>query len=106
MVHRRKEMQPQTRTKSTRIFTGINYNFSIECVILFYFDLLLNHIYRVRKLSRATEKLSKTMLNGVGVVSGSVMAPIVKSKPGKAFFSMVPGEVLLASVDALSKSNY
>ena len=46
------------------------------------------------------------MLNGVGVVSGSVMAPIVKSKPGKAFFSMVPGEVLLASVDALSKSNY
>lgn len=44
------------------------------------------------------------MLNGVGVVSGSVMAPIVKSKPGKAFFSMVPGEVLLASLDALSKS--
>lgn len=60
----------------------------------------------MRKLSRATEKLSKTMLNGVGVVSGSVMAPIVKSKPGKAFFSMVPGEVLLASLDALSKSNY
>ncbi|KAF3534495.1 hypothetical protein DY000_02039104 [Brassica cretica] len=61
------------------------------------------NLQRVRKLSRATEKLSKTMLNGVGVVSGSVMAPIVKSKPGKAFFSMVPGEVLLASVDALNK---
>ncbi|KAF8052053.1 hypothetical protein N665_1619s0006 [Sinapis alba] len=61
------------------------------------------NLQRVRKLSRATEKLSKTMLNGVGVVSGSVMAPIVKSKPGKAFFSMVPGEVLLASLDALNK---
>ncbi|ESQ55961.1 hypothetical protein EUTSA_v10025458mg [Eutrema salsugineum] len=61
------------------------------------------NLQRVRKLSRATEKLSKTMLNGVGIVSGSVMAPIVKSKPGKAFFSMVPGEVLLASLDALNK---
>ncbi|KAJ0236631.1 Senescence domain-containing protein [Hirschfeldia incana] len=61
------------------------------------------NLQRVRRISRATEKLSKTMLNGVGVVSGSVMAPIVKSKPGKAFFSMVPGEVLLASLDALNK---
>ncbi|KAG7547466.1 Senescence/spartin-associated [Arabidopsis suecica] len=61
------------------------------------------NLQRVRKLSRATEKLSKTMLNGVGVVSGSVMGPVVKSKPGKAFFSMVPGEVLLASLDALNK---
>lgn len=51
----------------------------------------------------ATEQLSKTMLNGAGVVSGSVMVPVMKSKPGKAFFSMVPGEVLLASLDALSK---
>ncbi|CAH2079047.1 unnamed protein product [Thlaspi arvense] len=61
------------------------------------------NLQRVRRLSRATDKLSKTMLNGVGVVSGSVMSPIVKSKPGKAFFSMVPGEVLLASLDALNK---
>ncbi|KFK22625.1 hypothetical protein AALP_AAs50448U000300 [Arabis alpina] len=61
------------------------------------------NLQRVRKLSRATEKLSKTMLNGVGVVSGSVMGPVLKSKPGKAFFSMVPGEVLLASLDALNK---
>ncbi|CAN8324566.1 unnamed protein product [Cochlearia groenlandica] len=61
------------------------------------------NLQRVRRLSRATEKLSKTMLNGVGVVSGSVMGPVVKSKPGKAFFSMVPGEVLLASLDALNK---
>ncbi|VVA98843.1 unnamed protein product [Arabis nemorensis] len=61
------------------------------------------NLQRVRKLSQATEKLSKTMLNGAGVVSGSVMVPVVKSKPGMAFFSMVPGEVLLASLDALNK---
>ncbi|WCJ42577.1 Senescence/dehydration-associated protein-related [Euphorbia peplus] len=58
---------------------------------------------RVRRLSKMTEKLSKTMLNGVGLVSGSVMAPMVKSQAGKKFLSMVPGEVLLASLDAVNK---
>ncbi|KAG7578174.1 Senescence/spartin-associated [Arabidopsis thaliana x Arabidopsis arenosa] len=61
------------------------------------------NLQRVRKLSKATENLSRTMLNGAGVVSGSVMVPVMKSKPGMAFFSMVPGEVLLASLDALNK---
>ncbi|EEF48167.1 senescence/dehydration-associated protein At4g35985, chloroplastic [Ricinus communis] len=58
---------------------------------------------RVRKLSKMTEKLSKTMLDGVGIATGSVMAPLVKSQAGKAFLSMVPGEVLLASLDAVNK---
>ncbi|XP_065848573.1 senescence/dehydration-associated protein At4g35985, chloroplastic-like isoform X2 [Euphorbia lathyris] len=57
---------------------------------------------RVRRLSNMTEKLSKTMLNGVGIASGSVMAPLVKSQAGKKFLSMVPGEVLLASLDAVN----
>ncbi|KAJ6372345.1 hypothetical protein OIU76_026766 [Salix suchowensis] len=57
-------------------------------------------IKRVRKLSRMTEKLSKTMLTGVGLATGSVITPLVKSQAGKAFLSMVPGEVLLASLDA------
>uniref|UniRef100_A0A2P2QBY9 Senescence domain-containing protein n=1 Tax=Rhizophora mucronata TaxID=61149 RepID=A0A2P2QBY9_RHIMU len=58
---------------------------------------------RVRKLSKMTEKLSKTMLNGVGIATGSVMAPVVKSQAGKAFLAMVPGEVLVASLDAVNK---
>lgn len=57
---------------------------------------------RVRKLSEMTEKLSKAMLDAVGVASGSVMAPVVRSGPGKKFVSMVPGEVLLASLDAVN----
>lgn len=51
-----------------------------------------------------TEKMSKVMLDGVGIVAGSVMGPVVRSQPGKAFLAMVPGEVLLASLDAVSKS--
>lgn len=44
------------------------------------------------------------MLDMVGVASGSVMGPVMKSQAGRAFFSMVPGQVLLASLDAVSKS--
>ncbi|KAL5768740.1 hypothetical protein ACOSQ2_015523 [Xanthoceras sorbifolium] len=58
---------------------------------------------RVRKLSKMTEKISKSMLDAVGVATGSVMKPLVKSQAGKAFLAMVPGEVLLASLDAVNK---
>lgn len=51
-----------------------------------------------------TEKMSKAMLDVVGVASGSVMGPVVGSQAGKKFLSMMPGEVLLASLDAVSKS--
>lgn len=50
-----------------------------------------------------TEKMSKAMLDVVGVATGSVVGPAVRSQAGKAFLSMVPGEVLLASLDAVSK---
>ncbi|XP_027343211.1 senescence/dehydration-associated protein At4g35985, chloroplastic-like [Abrus precatorius] len=61
------------------------------------------NLKRVRKLSSMTEKLSKSFLSGVGIVSGTVMGPVVKSKPGKAFLKKLPGEVMLASFDALNK---
>ncbi|XP_027358678.1 senescence/dehydration-associated protein At4g35985, chloroplastic-like [Abrus precatorius] len=61
------------------------------------------NLIRVRKLSNMTENLSKSLLNGVGIMSGSVMAPALRSQPGQAFLKMLPGEVLLASLDAVNK---
>ncbi|MED6194962.1 hypothetical protein PIB30_033575 [Stylosanthes scabra] len=61
------------------------------------------NLKRVRKLSNMTESLSKSVLDGVGIMSGSVMAPVFKSQPGQAFLKMLPGEVLLASLDAVNK---
>ncbi|KAI4350797.1 hypothetical protein L6164_005212 [Bauhinia variegata] len=61
------------------------------------------NLKRVRMLSQTTEKLSKSLLDGVGIVSGSAMAPAVNSKPGQAFLNMLPGEVLLASLDAVNR---
>lgn len=50
-----------------------------------------------------TEKMSKAMLDVIGVASVSVMGPVVRSEAGKKVLSMVPGEVLVASLDAVSK---
>lgn len=63
-------------------------------------------IYRVRKLSEMTENMSQVLLSGVLSISGSVTAPLVHSKAGKAFFNMLPGEVLLASLAAVGKKEY
>lgn len=51
-----------------------------------------------------TEKMSASLLDVVVSVTGSIAAPIFQSKAGKSFLSMVPGEVLLASLDAISKT--
>ncbi|XP_058074152.1 senescence/dehydration-associated protein At4g35985, chloroplastic-like [Magnolia sinica] len=58
---------------------------------------------RVRKLSKMTHKISQSLLNGVLLVTGSVAAPLVQSKAGKEFLAMVPGQVLVASLDAIDK---
>ncbi|KAF9680533.1 hypothetical protein SADUNF_Sadunf06G0131300 [Salix dunnii] len=39
----------------------------------------------VMKLYKMTEKLSKTMLDGGGITTGSAMTPVVKSQAGKVF---------------------
>ncbi|KAK1290090.1 hypothetical protein QJS10_CPB18g00988 [Acorus calamus] len=58
---------------------------------------------RVRKVSEMTEKMSQALLNGVITVTSSVTAPLVQSHAGKSFFAMVPGEVLLATLDAVNR---
>lgn len=59
--------------------------------------------FRVRKLSEMTEKMSQSLLDTVIAVTGSMAAPLLRSKQGRAFLSSVPGEVILASLDAISE---
>lgn len=58
---------------------------------------------RVRKLSEMTEKVSQSLLDTVISVTGSMAAPLLRSKQGRAFLATVPGEVILASLDAINK---
>ncbi|ESW23044.1 hypothetical protein PHAVU_004G014300 [Phaseolus vulgaris] len=61
------------------------------------------NLKRVRKLTNMTEKLTNSLHDGVGTMSGSVMARVIKSQPGQTFLKMLPGEVLLASLDAVNR---
>ena len=56
----------------------------------------------MKNLSRMTENMSENVLKGLITVSGAMIAPVVGSKAGRKFFSMLPGDVLLASLDAFS----
>ncbi|KAJ4953577.1 hypothetical protein NE237_030409 [Protea cynaroides] len=58
---------------------------------------------RARKISNMTENMSKSLLDGIGVATGSMMAPLARSQAGQAFLATVPGEVLLASLDAVNQ---
>ena len=50
-----------------------------------------------------SEKVALGVLSGAVKVSGFFTSSVVNSKPGKTFFSFLPGEVLLASLDGFSK---
>jgi hypothetical protein len=55
-------------------------------------------------MSMATESLAKSVLAGVVKTADLVSGSVMKSKPGKKFFSILPGEVALVSLDAFGMS--
>ncbi|XP_010468350.2 PREDICTED: protein EARLY-RESPONSIVE TO DEHYDRATION 7, chloroplastic-like [Camelina sativa] len=70
---------------------------------------LNTNIQRVEKLWKASEEIGLTsrpvimLLEGGDMMSSVMVAPVVKSKLGKALLSTAPGEVILASLDSFNK---
>uniref|UniRef100_A0A0D6QZI8 Senescence domain-containing protein n=1 Tax=Araucaria cunninghamii TaxID=56994 RepID=A0A0D6QZI8_ARACU len=58
---------------------------------------------RSKRVSKMSEKVAVGVLSGVVKVAGSVTGFVVNSKAGKKFFSLLPGEIVLASLDAFGK---
>lgn len=52
-----------------------------------------------------SEEVATGILSGVVKVSGFITGSIVNSRAGKKFFSLLPGEIVLASLDGFSKSS-
>lgn len=50
-----------------------------------------------------SEKVTNGILSGVVKVSGFFTSSIVNSKVGKKFFSLLPGELVLATLDGFSE---
>lgn len=69
---------------------------------LFYFIFWNN--YRVNMLTKKSEEMANASLSGVLKVLGFITSSIVNSFVGKKFFSLLPGQVVLASLDGFSKS--
>lgn len=60
---------------------------------------------RVKRVTKMSQKVATGVLSGVVKVSGYFTGSVANSKMGKKFFSLLPGEVVLASLDGFSTSN-
>ncbi|KAK9286996.1 hypothetical protein L1049_015404 [Liquidambar formosana] len=63
----------------------------------------MKRMKRVRKLTKMSENVATGILSGVVKVSGFFTSSIVNSTVGKKFFSLLPGEIVLASLDGFNK---
>ncbi|KAF7841196.1 protein EARLY-RESPONSIVE TO DEHYDRATION 7, chloroplastic-like [Senna tora] len=63
----------------------------------------MRRMKRVKKLTKMSEKVATGVLSGVVKVSGFFTSSVVNSKVGKKFFSLLPGEIILASLDGFNK---
>ncbi|KAI4381777.1 hypothetical protein MLD38_007820 [Melastoma candidum] len=63
----------------------------------------LKRLKRAKKMTRMTEKVAIGVLSGVVRVSGFFTKSVANSKVGKKFFALLPGEIVLASLDGFNK---
>ncbi|KAM3342903.1 protein EARLY-RESPONSIVE TO DEHYDRATION 7, chloroplastic [Capsicum galapagoense] len=63
----------------------------------------LKRIKRVKRVTKMTEKVAVGVLSGAVKVSGLFTRSIANSKAGKKFFSLLPGEMVLATLDGFSR---
>ncbi|VFQ74300.1 unnamed protein product [Cuscuta campestris] len=63
----------------------------------------MKRIKRVKRVTSMTEKVATGVLSGVVKVSGFVTGSVANSSVGKKFFSLLPGEMVLATLDGFSR---
>ncbi|KAF8112654.1 hypothetical protein N665_0062s0007 [Sinapis alba] len=63
----------------------------------------LKRIKRVKKMTKMTENVANGILSGVIKVSGFFTSSVANTKVGKKFFSLLPGEIVLATLDGFNK---
>ncbi|XP_078162304.1 protein EARLY-RESPONSIVE TO DEHYDRATION 7, chloroplastic-like [Carex rostrata] len=63
----------------------------------------LKRIKRVKRVTKMSEKVATGILSGVVKVSGYITGSVANSKTGKKILSLVPGEIVLASLDGFEK---
>ncbi|KAL7156440.1 hypothetical protein ABFS83_02G009100 [Erythranthe nasuta] len=63
----------------------------------------LTRVKRVKQMTKMSEKVAAGILSGVVKVSGFFTSSVANSKVGQKFFSLLPGEIVLASLDGFNR---
>jgi spartin len=63
----------------------------------------LKRLKRVKKMTKMTEKVANGVLSGVVKVSGFFSSSVINSKAGQKLFGLLPGEMVLATLDGFNK---
>ncbi|CAN6320745.1 unnamed protein product [Urochloa humidicola] len=63
----------------------------------------LRRMKRARRVTKMSNKVANSVLSGVLKVTGFVTSTVINSKPAQKFFKLMPGEVILASLDGFGK---
>ncbi|XP_057543784.1 protein EARLY-RESPONSIVE TO DEHYDRATION 7, chloroplastic-like isoform X1 [Amaranthus tricolor] len=63
----------------------------------------MKRIKRVKRMTKMTKQVATGVLSGVVKVSGFFTSSVANSKVGKKFFSLLPGEMVLASLDGFNR---
>ncbi|KAK9713225.1 hypothetical protein RND81_06G012900 [Saponaria officinalis] len=63
----------------------------------------LKRIQRAKSMTKMTKKVATGVLSGVVKVSGFFVGSLANSKAGRKFFSLLPGEMVLASLDGFNR---
>jgi spartin len=58
---------------------------------------------RARRVTKMSNRVANSILSGVLKVTGFVTSTVMNSKPAQKFFKLMPGEVILASLDGFGK---
>lgn len=64
---------------------------------------MLKRIKMVKKVTKMSEEVAAGILSGVVKVTGYFTGSLANSKAGIKFFSLLPGEIVLASLDGFGK---
>lgn len=67
-------------------------------------DLVCFALCRVKRMTKMTENVANGILSGVIKVSGFFTSSVANTKVGRKFFSLLPGEIVLATLDGFSTS--
>ncbi|GFP89042.1 hypothetical protein PHJA_001047900 [Phtheirospermum japonicum] len=93
------DVSPETLRRVQR------FDFGLSCIVVSVKIIPSSRVQnlRVKQLTAMSERVATGLLSGVVKVSGFFTSSVANSKVGQKFFSLLPGEIVLASLDGFNK---